>query len=76
MAPESDRPPPDRPPPANARAESGDDRARPVADAGKRLDDASEQPGEEAYGPLALQRHVKDDGRGLVLYVSAGRQGT
>jgi hypothetical protein len=34
--------------------------------------DASPRAGEERYGPLAIARLRKDDGRALILYASAG----
>jgi hypothetical protein len=51
--------PPSAPlPPENAAGAESEDR-----------DEAERRPGErEQYGPLALARHRKDDGRELILY--------
>jgi hypothetical protein len=36
----------------------------------------ADAPPGERYGPLAIARHVKDDGRGLLLFTRAEREPT
>jgi hypothetical protein len=36
----------------------------------------ADAPPGERYGPLAIARHVKDDGRGLLLFIRAEREPT
>jgi hypothetical protein len=52
-----------RPPPSTspAASESADE-------------DRREQHAQERFGPLAVERHVKDDGRALILYAHAERE--
>jgi hypothetical protein len=37
-------------------------------------EDGSEEQAQERFGPLAVERHVKDDGRALILYTHAERE--
>jgi hypothetical protein len=48
------------PPPSN-RSEIGQQERRSA-------DEQSTAKADEAYGPLDIDRHVKDDGRALILY--------
>jgi hypothetical protein len=52
-----------RPPPSTSSA------ASESADEGRR-----EERAQERFGPLAVERHVKDDGRALILYTHAERE--
>jgi hypothetical protein len=52
--------PPSEPPHEGASHDPAGERAQP----------------QERYGPVALDRQVKDDGRALILYRVAGTQGS
>jgi hypothetical protein len=43
--------------------------AEPVAD-----EDGERAGDRERYGPVVIQRHVKDDGRALLLYTHAAQE--
>jgi hypothetical protein len=47
---------------------------RPPADLGSERDRGAEPHPVERYGPVAIERYAKDDGRALLLYThTAGR---
>jgi hypothetical protein len=47
---------------------------QPPGEAGPAEAEGERRRGEESerYGPLAVERHVKDDGRALILFAHAG----
>jgi hypothetical protein len=55
-------------------------RKRPDPGASERSDGDSGEgqpdraPGQDRFGPLAIERHVKDDGRALILYTHSERE--
>ncbi|MGA2452657.1 MAG: hypothetical protein ABSG93_03980 [Solirubrobacteraceae bacterium] len=52
---------PAEPPPSGHRSETGQQ-------AGAREREGEREPAEERVGPVTIARHLKDDGRALIIY--------